>query len=238
MNADKGVVLIVEDDDDIAGMLSLYLEGSGYGTLRVSDGAQGLARARQEHIDAMLVDLMLPKVSGYDFIREVRTFCGAPVVVVSACTATADKSITLDLGADGYVTKPFDPLEVVALVGAVVRRYRGEVCQGDASAGTRSADVIKVGDLSLDTTRFVLTKGGNVISLTTSEFKIMLLFMSSPGRVFTKAQIYEAIAGETPCGCDASVMVHISNIRAKLAEVSGGGSPIETVRGLGYRFGF
>lgn len=223
-------VLVVEDDADIVELLTLYLQGSGFAVLTAANGLDGLAILRSRPVDAVLADLMLPAMNGYDFIRTARTFSDVPVIIVSARSQAADKTLGLDAGADGYITKPFDGMEVVAYVNAVLRRYRQE-----AGPAPQDGSLLVVGPLELDTERLVLRKNGEMVPLTAAETKIMLTLMRHPGRVFSKAQLYEAASGEAWNGSDGTVMVHISNIRGKIEDDPGTPSLISTVWGLGYR---
>lgn len=244
-------VLIAEDDKDIVELLRLYISGSGYDVLASSDGKQALELAREQHVDIALVDIMMPRMNGYDFIKALRRESDIPVIIISARSQPADKIVGLDAGADGFIAKPFDPLEVTALIRAVLRRANGTNTSigGSSSASIvelpsaqrtvpmqqEPADALIAGDLIFDKARFLLTKRGATVPLTTAELKIMAALMAAPGRVFDKAQLYAQISGE-PFGGESSVMVHISNIRAKLEDDPLHPRYIETVRGIGYRF--
>lgn len=256
-------VLIAEDDGDIVELLTLYLSGSGYEVLSASDGAEALEIVRSRPVDVALVDIMMPRVNGYDFIKAVRQESDIPIIIVSARNLAADKIVGLDAGADGYITKPFDPLEVTAYIRAVLRRHAQAAPVGRAAstgapvardaeatahvmvpqvedALARAAmpvapEAIVVGPLVFDPERLVLTKDGELIPLTAAELKIMVAFMSAPGRVFSKDQLYACVSGEPVSGGAASVMVHISNIRSKLEDDPLRPQFIKTVRGLGYR---
>lgn len=180
---------------------------------------------------------MMPNVNGFEFISSARAMTDVPIIVVSARGNPADKALGLDLGADGYITKPFDPSEVLAYVRAVLRRYRNGL-----SASLRSEDepstspgILSCGDLELDREALVLRKRGRVVPLTVSEIKIVMRLMSAPGRIFTKAQLYEAASGISTEASSESVMVHISNIRAKIEDDPAKPAYIVTVRGLGYK---
>lgn len=223
--------LIAEDDEDIRGLLALYLESDGFKLHAASNGKAALDILEREEIDIMLVDVMMPLMNGFDFIKCARQISDAPIIVVSARTQTADKALGLGLGADGYITKPFDPLEVVALAKALLRRCGSSFTSSANEEKTR----LIVGPLELNTDALVLRAKGNDIPLTASELKIMIKFMKNPGRVFTRAQLYEAANGSPCIGGDESVMVHISNIRAKIEPFAGDLVRISTVRGLGYR---
>lgn len=224
-------VLIAEDDSDIAELLSLYLNSDGFITTNVSNGKDALEELKKEIYSVLLVDIMMPEIKGYDLIKELRTFSQIPVIVISAKAADEDRVLGLNIGADVYITKPFNPLEVVAYVKASIRRNNMVENTNKKEQNT----VLKVGDLEFDTSKYILKKDGKVLSLTASELKIVCMMMESPERIFTKAQIYERIAGDSYMNDDSTVMVHISNIRQKIEDVPSNPKYIKTVRGLGYK---
>ena len=227
-------VLVVEDDADIVELLELYLTGSGYEVVSARDGVAALEALRERPVDVALVDIMMPRMSGYDFIKELRATSTVPVIIVSARTQPADKIVGLDAGADGFIAKPFDPLEVTAYIRAVLRRSS---LPAPAAGGVATPDegaVVSVGELTFDTERLVLARDGVPVALTAAELKIMAKFMASPGRVFSKDQLYACVNGEPAPGGAGSVMMHISNIRAKLEDDPQRPRFIKTVRGLGY----
>lgn len=273
-------VLIVEDDQDIVELLSLYLTGSGYDVVTAGNGEDALEQLRQQPADIALVDIMMPRMNGYDFIKALRATDNIPVIIISARTQAADKIVGLDAGADGFIAKPFNPLEVTAQIRALLRRRATDVADALAAAGRTApaadearatapsegeaslpgpdsscpsdrataestpapstpsqdgAHVLRVGDLAFDTERLELFKGGTPIPLTAAELKIMATFMAAPGRVFSKAQLYACINGESFAGSEASVMVHVSNIRAKLEDDPLRPAYIKTIRGMGYK---
>lgn len=273
-------VLIVEDDQDIVELLSLYLTGSGYDVVTAGNGEDALEQLQQHPADIALVDIMMPRMNGYDFIKALRATDNIPVIIISARTQAADKIVGLDAGADGFIAKPFNPLEVTAQIRALLRRRATDVADALAAAGRTApaadearatassegeasfpgpdasgpsdraaaestpapstplqdgAHVLRVGDLAFDTERLELFKGGTPIPLTAAELKIMATFMAAPGRVFSKAQLYACINGESFAGSEASVMVHVSNIRAKLEDDPLRPAYIKTIRGMGYK---
>ena len=233
------LVLIVEDDADITEIITLYLTSSGYDVVSSANGKEGLSMLRTREVSCVILDLMMPVMNGFDFLREMREFCDAPVIVLSAHAQQADKTLSLELGADSFIPKPFDSMEVIAYVKAAIRRYKtmGSARSGAKDAGAyRPRQVIVAGDFELDLEELVLRKRGEVIALTAFEFKIMAKLISAPGRVFTKAQLYEAAIGESYEGAQDTVMVHISNIRSKIEDDPSNPTAIATVRGLGYRF--
>ena len=223
-------ILIAEDDRDITELLTLYLTGAGYAVRTAEDGAQALAQLRAGGISLVLADIMMPGLSGYELIRQARTFSDLPIIVLSARTMDADRLLGLDVGADAYLTKPFNPLEVVAYVEAALRRCS----RADAGQDT-AAPLLRVGALELDTAQFTLRKNGQPVPLTSTELKILAQLMRSPGRVFTKAQLYECVGGAYYESDDNTMMVHISNLRAKIEDDPAHPQYIRTVRGLGYK---
>lgn len=219
-------ILIVDDEKEIRELLRLYVEKDGYTVIQASDGREALKQAAAARVDLAVIDIMMPELDGYQLIKGLREHSNLPIIVVSAKSENHEKILGLDLGADDYVTKPFDPLEVLARIKAQLRR--------NTSGTANSAQVVlAAGDLRMDVTVCSLSCGGAAIHLTATEFNIMKLFMQSPGRVYTKQQIYEAAWQETAIVDDNTVMVAISKLRAKLP--GGSGVSIGTVRGLGYR---
>ena len=228
----KHTILIAEDDRDIIELLTLYLTGAEFAVQSVSDGAQALEIIRAGGISLVLADIMMPGMNGYELIRQVRTFSNLPIIILSAKSMDADKVLGLDIGADAYITKPFNALEVVAYVKAALRRYYR---LGAEAAAPAAPHTIALGALELDTEAFILRKNGETVPLTSTELKILALMMHSPGRVFTKAQLYECVGGAFYESDDNTMMVHISNLRAKIEDNPAKPKYIKTVRGLGYK---
>ena len=219
-------ILVADDEKEIRELLRLYLENSGYKVVEAEDGQQALDIFRREKIDICLLDIMMPKIDGYRVLQELRKESNVPVMILSAKGEDTEKILGLNLGADDYMAKPFNPLEAVARVNSNIRRFY--------SLGTSAAvEVIKVKDLELDMDACELRKNGVVIELTSVEYKIMELFMKSPGKVFTKQQIYEYGWGEDFVVADNNIMVCISKLRDKLDDDPS--AYIKTIRGLGYR---
>ena len=219
-------ILVADDEKEIRELLRLYLENSGYKVIEAEDGQQALDIARTEKVDLCLLDIMMPKIDGYRVLQELRKESNIPVMILSAKGADSEKILGLNLGADDYMAKPFNPLEAVARVNSNIRRFY--------SLGTSpTTEVIRVRDLELDVNACELRKDGETIDLTSVEYKIMELFMKSPGKVFTKQQIYEYGWGEDFIVADNNIMVCISKLRDKLDEDPS--AYIKTIRGLGYR---
>ena len=226
-------ILIAEDDEDIVELLSLYLTGEGFTVFAAGNGLHALELLRTEKIDVALVDIMMPEMNGYDLLKKIRETYNFPVIILSAKDLDTDRILGLNLGADAYLTKPFNPLEVVAYVRSALRRYYELGSSGTPEKTREGRSLLTVGELQLDPFKFILRKRGRVIPLTPTEMKIVLKLMHSPGRVYTKAQLYACIGGELYESDDNTMMVHISNIRGKIEDDPSNPRYIKTVRGLG-----
>ncbi|TXC92958.1 response regulator transcription factor [Metabacillus litoralis] len=231
-------ILIVDDQPEIAELLKLYLEKEGFYIFEAHDGSEAMNIINTHKIDLLLVDLMMPIIDGYQLIKKVREALELPIIIISAKNEDHDKILGLGLGADDFVQKPFNPLEVVARVQALLRRsYQYKSLLVEQNNVTESRRKV-VGELILDEDTFSLIHKDDVIALTKIEFYILDLLMDKPGRVFTKQQIFEKAWNEYYMGGeeDNTINVHISKIREKIE-----GNPkkpiyIKTVRGLGYKF--
>lgn len=223
-------ILVAEDDEDIVELLTLYLSNEGYEVLAANNGEDALRIAKETRVDLAVLDIMMPKMNGYELTKKLREVSNLPILILSAKNQDSDKILGLGLGADDYLTKPFNPLEIIARVKAALRRFY------DFGAGAAApADRLCVGELTLDTATCTLFREGTEIALTPTEYKILALLMKSPGRIFTKVQIYENINGEYFENDDNTMMVHISKLRDKLEEDPRNPRYIKTVRGLGYK---
>ena len=227
----KPTILIAEDDRDIIELLTLYLSAD-FDVRAGTDGLEALETIRAGGISLALVDIMMPGLNGYELIRRVRAFSNLPVIILSAKGMDADKVLGLDLGAAAYLTKPFNALEVVAYFKAALRRYYQ---LGADSTPAEKPRVLTVGTLELDTDRFVLRKNGLTVPLTSTELKILAELMRCPGRVFTRAQLYECVGGAFYESDDNTMMVHISKLREKIEDNPKNPRHIITIRGLGYK---
>ncbi|WP_195990026.1 response regulator transcription factor [Clostridium sp. D53t1_180928_C8] len=224
-------ILIAEDDEDIVGLLKLYLEKDGYELILASDGEEAFAKVLQNDISLAILDIMMPKMNGYELTKKLREITQIPILILSAKNQDSEKILGLDLGADDYLTKPFNPLEVLARVRSLLRRsyeFKVENIEND--------NIITLGEITLDDNARIIKKNGEEIQFTATEYKIVALLMKKPGRVFTKAQIYECINGEYYQSDDNSLMVHIYRIREKIESDSKNPIYVKTVRGLGYKF--
>lgn len=226
-------ILVAEDDKDIAEFIKLYLENEGYEVVWAENGFIAYEQLSKHKIDLAVVDIMLPKMNGYELIKRLREISNIPVVILSAKNQDSDKILGLDLGADDYLTKPFNPLELIARIKSNIRRYYS--LGGNAEEETSKEHLWRVGDLVLDEEAVTLTKREEKITITPTEYKMLMLFMKSPGKVFTKMQIYQAVNGECYVNDDNTLMVHISNLRDKIEDNPRDPKYIKNIRGIGYK---
>jgi len=224
-------ILIAEDDEDIVELLRIYLENAGYTIYAANNGEDAYRIFLTEKLDMLILDIMMPRMNGYELTKKIRETSNIPILILSAKNEDMDKITGLNLGADDYMVKPFNPLEIIARAQSGLRRYYKL-----GSGRENDAKVISSGGLTLDTDRMTLTRDGAPISLTATEFRLLSIFMRSPGQVFTKAQLYEKINGEYFENDDSTMMVHISNLRDKIEKDSKDPRYIKTVRGVGYKF--
>lgn len=220
-------ILIAEDERDIIEILRVYLEAEGYEILTASNGYEALQLARQHTVLVMIVDIMMPEMNGLELIQKVRTFSSVPIIVLSARILLEDRIKGMEVGADAYLTKPFEPSEVVTYVKALSKRYQ--------ERETGEGEILKVKDLKMDPVNFGFWRGEEAISLTSMEWKIMYTMMSHPDKIFTKGQLVKAVGDEWYDKGANSIMVHISRLRNKLERDSSDPKYIITVRGVGYR---
>lgn len=220
-------VLVADDEAEIRQLLRLYLEKDGYRVLEADNGAKALSVCEKNKVDIALLDIMMPELNGYQVIRQLRRDSNIPIIVISAKGQDEDKILGLDMGADDYITKPFNPLEAVARINSNIRRFYS------LGAGISAESEIVVRNLKLSTDECVVYKDDVPIELTSVEFKILKMFMENPGKVFTKQQIYETGWGEEFIIADNNIMVCISKLRSKIEDEEN--EYIKTIRGLGYR---
>lgn len=221
----KQKILIAEDEADIRNILKLYLESEGFEVVQAQDGEQALRMAQQEMPDLILLDVMMPKTDGFAVTQALRQYSQVPILILSARSQDTDKILGLNLGADDYIAKPFNALEVVARVRAHLRRGQQTV-----------SSVISVNGLTLNAETCTVTKEGTLLTLTPTEYKLLSVLMRSPGRIFTKVQLSEAINGEYFESDENTIMVHISKLRDKIEDNPRKPARLVTIRGLGYRF--
>ncbi|PER61045.1 response regulator transcription factor [Bacillus thuringiensis] len=228
----KKTILIVDDDTDIIELLKLFLEIEGFLVLEASDGESALKYMKENHIDLAIVDIMMPKMDGYQLIKKVRETLKFPILILSAKTQEIDKIMGLGLGADDFIVKPFSPLEIIARVQAHLRRSY----EFNKNTLESTVNQIHIGNLILDHHSCMLYKYNKSITLSAIEYKLLTLFMENPGRIFTKKQIFERVWSDHYYSDDNAIMVHISRLREKLGDSPRNPVYIKTIRGLGYRF--
>ena len=219
-------ILVVDDEAHIVETLRLYLERDGFRVVAAYDGRSALEFAEREKPDLIVLDLMLPEVSGLDVCRTIRSRSQVPIIMLTARSEEVDKLIGLELGADDYVTKPFSPREVAARVRAVLRRAA-------PLAAAAPSQQLAIGDLRIDLDRHEVRCGDEPISLTPTEFRLLATLARQPGRVYSRAQLMEAAQGYEFEGYDRTIDTHIKNLRRKLSH--GPGCRIVTIHGLGYK---
>ncbi|MCZ8516554.1 response regulator transcription factor [Paenibacillus filicis] len=224
-------ILIADDEKEIVEILSLYLEKEGFQTVTAHSGSEAIAAMGTGDIDLAVLDIMMPDMNGFQVIKEIRLTRNIPIILLSARIQDHDKILGLGLGADDYMTKPFNPLEVIARIQAQLRRYY-QLNPGMEPG--KPSHTLRIGALTLDTNSCQLYKNGAAIPLTSTEFKLLRMLMEHPDRVFTKKQIYESVWGDFYGADDNTVMVCISKLRDKIESESEQPYLI-TIRGLGYK---
>lgn len=229
-------ILIVEDDEDISMIEEAYLQSAGFQTEIVTDGNLVMGELHNSQYDLILLDLMLPGKNGYELCREIRKEYTIPVLMVTARTESLDKIRGLSLGADDYISKPFDPAELVARVNANLRQYERirENFQKEEQT-QKEPEEITVGDLRILVNSWKVYKNGEEIRFPNKEFELLKFLAGNPNIVFSKEQLFEKIWGYDYVGDSATVMVHINRIREKIEEDSKNPKILETVWGAGYR---
>tara|TARA_R110002153_G_scaffold99102_5_gene234406 strand:- start:27838 stop:28512 length:675 start_codon:yes stop_codon:yes gene_type:complete len=218
-------ILIVEDEENIAEVLIAYCNQQGYVTEYFNNGKGVVNFVKQDHVDLILLDLMLPEVDGITICREIRMFSNVPIIIVTAKSEEVDRLLGLNLGADDYICKPFSPKEVIARIQAVLRRIEQP-----------KTDVIRQSGFELYKEDYVALFKGINIGFTAVEFKIFLLFISHIGRVFTREDIINNTYNQSLDMSDRNIDTHIKNIRKKINEIEAGVNPISAVYGVGYKF--
>ncbi|BCJ99132.1 response regulator transcription factor [Anaerocolumna chitinilytica] len=225
-------VLIVEDSLEIVELIKLYLENERFNILIAGDGRRALQYVTEEKVDLIILDIMIPIINGYEVLKKVREKHNLPIIILSSKNMDNDIILGLNLGADDYVTKPFNPLELMARVKAQLRRFHklgaGEITEEEPD--------ITVKELMLKCRECQLLKRGNYIDLTYMEYRLLKFLMSDPGRVYTKKQLFTHVWEEDVLYSENTIMVYISKLRDKVEDNPKEPKYIKTVRGLGYKF--
>ena len=220
------LILIIEDEPRIAKVARDYLEKYGYRALIAADGPTGLAAARRESPDLVLLDLLLPGMDGREVCRRLRAESAVPIIMLTALAEESDQIVGLELGADDYITKPFSPNVLVARVRAALRRARGESAAGG---------LLRAGDLEIDPVAHTVLLDGRPVHLTPNEFKLLVVLVRHAGQTLSREQLLDELHGAALGGIDRSVDSHIKNLRRKLERDPERPPLIETVYGVGYR---
>ena len=225
-------ILIVEDDPNIAELVARYLENSGFCPITVNDGAEGVAAARRHDPQLIILDIMLPKLDGWEVCRALRRESDVPIIMLTAREDEMDRVVGLSMGADDYVVKPFSPRELVERVKAILRRAR----PAPASAPAAGERPLRLGPLVLEPEKHKVTRDGKPVSLTPSEYKLLHCLMASPGRVYSRGELLERLYENGEAVIDRVVDVHIGKLRQKIEADPSKPTLIRTVHGVGYRF--
>lgn len=220
--------LIVDDQAHVRRLICDYLSQEGFRVVEAEDGRKALIVARREQPSVILLDVMMPEMGGFDFLRAYRREGSAPIILLTAKQEESDKVLGLELGADDYVTKPFGMRELVARIRAVLRRAEGEA--------NLLNDVLRGADIIVNRSEHSVMVGGNAVSLTPSEFELLATLISAPGRVYSRLQLLERLQGDEGEGTERTIDAHVRNLRAKVEPIPGTPRYIETVFGIGYRF--
>jgi two-component system alkaline phosphatase synthesis response regulator PhoP len=221
------LILIIEDEPELVRVLRAYLEKSGFQVESAYRGDTGFSLWQHKHPDLVILDLNLPGMDGLDVAREIRRQGNTPIIMLTARVEESDQLIGLELGADDYITKPFSPRIVVARVRALLRRAQG---------GSAPLRILRAADLEIDLEAHTVTRDGQEISLTPTEFDLLVTLASQPGRAYSRLQLLEALQGAAYAGYERTIDAHIKNLRAKLEPDPKHPRYIETVFGVGYRF--
>ena len=220
-------ILVVDDKKELRTLLKQYLTQEGFDIAQAEDGQKALYVARQEKPDLIILDLMMPEMGGYEFMRAYSREGDAPIIILTAKLDENDKVLGLELGADDYITKPFSMRELTARVRAVLRR---------AGKQTVDQDILRAADVTVDRGGRVVTVDDAQIDLTPSEFDILATLMAAPGRAFSRLELFERLQGSAYEGYERTIDVHIRNLRAKIEPDPNQPRYVETVYGVGYRF--
>ncbi len=222
-------VLVIEDDQKIAALVATYLERAGYAVKVAHDGQVGLDLYHEHQPCLVVLDLMLPRLDGWDICRDIRRTASTPVIILSAREEESDRILGFSLGADDYVVKPFSPRELVERVKAILRRSA-------AAAVPSSAERLQSGDLTVEPEKHKVTLDGKEIALTPSEYKLLHTLMAAPGKVFSRSELLDRLYADGGVVVDRVVDVHIGKLRQKIEPDPAAPSYVLTVRGVGYRF--
>ena len=225
-------ILVIDDDVELCGLVGEYLESEGFLVEAVYDGERGLERAREDGYVLIVLDVMLPGMNGFEVLRHIRSSSRIPVLLLTARGEEVDRIVGLEIGADDYLPKPFNPRELVARIRAVLRRTR------DGKSGTADSipEILRVGDIELDPATRSVRRAGNPVDLTSVEFGLLEALLREAGRVVTRERLAATVLSRKFSPFDRSIDMHVSKVRKKIGDAEGEPEHIKTVRGVGYIF--
>ena len=222
-------ILICDDEKDIVSALTIYLQAEGYETVPAYNGREALQILRGQEVQLVLLDVMMPELDGISALAKIRQESNVPVILLTAKSEDTDKVLGLNVGADDYVTKPFNPVELIARVRSQLRRYL------QLGGGAAQGDTIKLGGIEIDDRKKTVTRDGEPVSLTPREYDILKFLMQHPGEVFSPSELYRRVWNEEPYGAESTVAVHIRHLREKLEITPAQPRWIKAVWGQGYK---
>lgn len=222
-------LLICDDEKDIVNALKIYLNDPNYQLYEAYNGKEALEIMKREEIHLLLLDIMMPEMDGISAMAKIREFSNVPIILLTAKSEDMDKVLGLNVGADDYITKPFNPIELLARVRSQLRRYL------QLGAGTIKSDILCVGGIELDDQAKQVTVDGEMVSLTPKEYDILKLFMENPGKVFSPKEVYRLVWKEAPLGVDNTVAVHIRHLREKIELNPAEPRYLRVIFGQGYK---
>ena len=222
-------ILICDDDRDIVSALSIYLRAEGYGAVPAYNGREALRLLRERDVQLVLLDVMMPEMDGISALAKIRQESNVPVILLTAKSEDTDKVLGLNLGADDYVTKPFNPVELIARVRSQLRRYL------QLGGGAAREDALRIGAIELDDRKKTVTRDGEPVALTPREYDILRFLMQHPGEVFSPGELYRRVWNEEPFGAESTVAVHIRHLREKIEITPAQPRWLKAVWGQGYK---
>ena len=220
-------ILVVDDEAKLRDMITVYLKQEGYRVVAAANGREALYVARHEKPDLIILDVMMPEMDGYEFVRLYSKEASTPIIMLTAKVEESDKVLGLEIGADDYIEKPFSVRELMARVRAILRRLNKQPTE---------SEMLRVADILVDRAGRLVQVRGDYIDLTPSEFEILTVLMTSPGRAFSRLDLLDRMSGEAYEGYERTVDVHVRNLRTKIEQDPSNPDYIETVYGMGYRF--
>ena len=229
MNRRMDHVLVVDDDIELCGLVQEYLESEGFTVKAVHDGERGLSEALNNSYALVVLDVMLPGINGFEVLRRIRSVSKTPVLLLTARGEDVDRIVGLEIGADDYLPKPFNPRELVARIRAILRRTK-------PSEADEAPEILKVGDVELDPATRRVLRAGKPVDLTSVEFNLLEVLLREAGRVVTRERLVNAVLSRKFMPFDRSIDMHVSKVRRKLGDSEENGDHIKTIRGVGYMF--